>query len=571
MPLIAEPEDAPEDSFDLMRHLRLNKPCHVTKGMFLEPVTEELEVSSVGSGSVRTKISRELSNEGTIVREESLEQANVESEVILDVPVTDSGTKESRELKETKVAEQVENDSQIVANFKAEEGMSVSFGEDSVIGCNSVKSSESDAVIFNNQSTEIQHCETSITDYNKNCVSGDLETKVHEEEGEFSLVLPNPAHLKVANVVVQDSFELEEIANEDFSEKESSSTADQETGLNVKTSEKRLTRENSGESSGFEEMLPDKDTLSPSSCSPTLILKRFSAEAHVIVSDTRRPLAALLDPEMLSLAAEKARAGGGQWAKEVSPRATFAQRRTRSLTKQRPVDEDVVASWAFSSRSPALKVPASQDRSLGMGINHNAFTEYLVPSFQARCTKEPNIDFSNSSLDNYVGTRDENYNRTLKCGPEEPALVESHNSLDKPYMAPTGNLDSQLQNSGEPLSLEGKGNLEMSQSEFSSGEIALRSEESISQSAMHHDISEQYNSENMEFVHLKKGDIFTIHGSENDLSGGEPSVQFGEEARSSSDLSVSGQLTEAIGACAEVKRSEESQKVDSEYNQVSPT
>lgn len=56
IPSIVEPEKEHDDGFDLMRHLRLNRGQH-EKGFFLEPVSEEHEVSSVGSSSARTKIS----------------------------------------------------------------------------------------------------------------------------------------------------------------------------------------------------------------------------------------------------------------------------------------------------------------------------------------------------------------------------------------------------------------------------------------------------------------------------------------------------------------------------------
>ena len=579
MPLISEPEEAPEDSFDLMRHLRLNKPCHVTKGMFLEPVTEELEVSSVGSGSVRTKISRKLSNEeGTIVREESLEQANVETELILDVPVmenVDTGL-ERNELRETEVAEQVERNSQIVVTVEGEEGTSISHGEDVVIG-NSVISGESNALNITNYNTEIYQCETS--DHNKNDVSEDLPAIVDVAMTEVSPCLPIPAHLKVASIALQDSFELEEIANEDFNEKESFSSSDQEAGLNVKSSEKRLTRENSGESSGFEEMLPDKETLTPNSSSPTLALKRFSTDAHVIVSDSSRPLAALLDPEMLSFAAEKVRARGKS-AEENSPRATFQQRRTRSLTKQRPVDEDTVALWAFSPSSMAPNVSAAEDGNLGMKVSHDT-SESFGPSFLSRHTKEPSTEFSNYDSNNYVDATDENCNTLFKSGPDEAALEKQDNSLENPEVAPVESLeDDELENNAELLSLEENTNFAISQSESSSrlkSEVTLGDQKNILKSRPDHEDSEHINSENVGYVHEQRDDNFLTSNGDN-MPRLQPSVHFEEETQNVREVVAEGnsaldELTE-VGACAEVKQKmKESQKamrkVDFEYQQVS--
>ena len=585
VPLISEPEEVPEDSFDLMRHLRLNKPSHVTKGMFLEPVTEELEVSSVGSGTVRTKISRKLSNEeGTIVREDSLEQANLESEVLLVVPVVEIGDKgsESNEFKETKVAEKAKDESLIVVTGKDEEEAGLSHVQD-VATSNSEKSSESDAVNFIDYNTEIHQGETSASDSNKNYASVDFGSEQIEDTMGISPCLPIPAHLKVASVVVQDSFELEEITNEDFNEKESSSSTDPEAGLNIESSDKRLTRENSGESSGFEEMLPDKDTLSPGSSSPTLGLKRFSEDADVIVSDSRRPLAALLDPEMLSLAVEKARVGG-VCADEKSPRATFAQRRTRSLTKQRPIDEDFLASFVFTPNSPVLRDSVHQDKSLGMKVTHDVSSEDLALSFNATSKNlKSNIDFSNASP-NYVSATDENYNTVVKSEPEKPALEENENKSEEIGLLPGGSVEDELQSNEEALNLKEAETAVISQSEFSLSEIVIRSEGGLPPLTPLTDdnISEQNNDCNKDREHKKRDDSFLTNAGEHDLSRPEPSLQFGEETENSRDLvagenglvsSVPEELTESSGACAQVEQREGShkplQKVDSDYQQVS--
>ncbi|KAL9957680.1 hypothetical protein ACROYT_G034604 [Oculina patagonica] len=416
IPLISEPEEVPEDSFDLMRHLRLNKPQHVTKGMFLEPVTEELEVSSVGSGTIRTRISRKLSNEGTIVREESLEQVNLEPELLLNVPAT-SSEQTGFDLNETKEATVVEKDedvARIVVNLDAEEGTSVSVSEGVVLDY-AVKSSDS---VVNSSI-----CST------KGYPCSDV-----------------PAHLKVSSIEVQDSFELEEIGNEEYNEKETSASTDQEASLIVKPSEKRLTRENSGESSGFEEMLPDKETGSPNSSSPVLNTKVFSSVTPVLVSD-RRPLEALLDPEMLSLAVE-----------EKSPRATFGQRRTKSLTKQRPIDEDTFASWAFSPRSSAAKFVSEN---LGTSVSHEDSTmtsgfEDTGSNFLAVSTQEPMIEFMKSNLDSYVGETDENCNTTSKFEPrnmlvtvELSELEEGGSSLGNRGTEPIERFENEMQVNGD--------------------------------------------------------------------------------------------------------------------------
>ncbi|KAJ7340112.1 hypothetical protein OS493_002838 [Desmophyllum pertusum] len=533
-----------------MRHLRLNKPQYVTKGMFLEPLTEELEVSSVGSGTVRTKISRKLSNEeGTIIiREESFEQGNLESELSLDVPITghEQVGFDSNELKETTVSEQVENESQIVVNLEAEEATSISHAAEGVMDYYSAKSS-SDVVDLINYSIDSQQCTSSTSecsDNNKQDLSRDVGANAEEEVTDFLQVQQFPAHLKVASIVVQDSFELEEIGNEEFNEKESSST-DQESGLIlVKSLEKRLTRENSGESSGFEEMLPDKESASPNSSSPVLNTKRLPAVSRDLISD-RRPLEALLDREMLSLAVE-----------EKSPRATFGQRRTKSLTKQRPIDEDTFASWVSSPRSSAPNYVAE---SLGTSISR---------------------EDSTVTSDSYVGETDENYNRTSKNGPEklsvnvEPSALEnSDNSQGDEDTATSESFEDATLNNG---SLQDNNSTAIKLSELSSclqNEMTHNGEESISPLTKEEFNSQRNITENKEYV-LNKTDA-TFHSQGDAIN-----THIEQQTQSSRDLLSRGKLlvtslpedNEAVGACAEVRQREESQKalrkVDSEYQQT---
>lgn len=566
IPFISEPEEVPEDSFDLMRHLRLNKPQHVTKGMFLEPVTEELEVSSVGSGTVRTKISRKLSNEeGTIiVREESLEQAgNVESELFLSVPVIGSEQTgfDSNETNLTTDVEIVANESGVFVNVDVEEDTSVFLPESAVLAY-SVKSS-SEVVNSSNDSIESFQCESSVSDYDNQ----DLAVETEETVADVTPASAVPARLRVANIVVQDSFELEEIGNEEFNEKELSASTDQENSLVVKSSEKRLVRENSGESSGFEEMLLDKESASPSSSSPILKAKEFPSVAHVIVSD-RRPLQALLDPEMLSLAVE-----------EKSPRATFAQRRTKSLTKQRPIDEETYASWAFSPRPSAAKYV---DDSLGTGVSHEESNTALAcedtgSSLLVDSAEEPVIEYLNSTLRSCVGETDENCNRMSKIesvklpvAVEPSKLEESNSSFEKQGETLAGSFENIIQTNKDSSSHPDDTNSAMRKSEFSfhlRSEEALNGEENISHSSL---------SEEELIAHEgaceSKRDVSKMTDSCFSAQGDEPNTHIQQEEESQTSLS---EESESAGACAEVRQREESQKalqkIDSECQQVSRT
>ena len=566
IPLISEPEEAPEDSFDLMRHLRLNKPQHVTKGMFLEPVTEELEVSSVGSGTIRTKLSRRLSNEeGTIiVREESLEQAgNADSELFLSVPVIGSelAGSDSNEPNLTTDVEIAGNESGIVVNVDAQEHSSISLPESAVLA-HSVKSS-SEAVNLSNYSVESFQCESSGSDHDNT----DLAIEVEEAVADVIPVSAVPAHLRVANIVVQDSFELEEIGNEEFNERELSPSTDQENSLVVKSPEKRLMRENSGESSGFEEMLLDKESVSPNSSSPILNAKEFSTVAHVIVSD-RRPLQALLDPEMLSLAVE-----------EKSPRATFGQRRTKSLTKQRPIDEETYASWAFSPRPYAAKYA---DDGLGTSVSHEESSaalglEETGSSFLVDNAKEPVIEYLNSSLRSYVSETDENCNRMSQIesgklpGTVEPSRLEENNSsFGKQGETQAGSFGNKLQTNIDSWGLPDDTNCAMRESESSlplQSEEALRGGENnlLSNISKEEFIAHEGASENKE-------DAPKLTDSCCPAQGDEPSTYTEQEKEPQKSLS---EENESAGACAEVRQREESQKalrkIDSECQQVSRT
>lgn len=558
VPLISEPEEAPEDSFDLMRHLRLNKPTHSSKGMFLEPVTEELEVSSVGSGTVRTKISRKLSNEGTIVREESWEQPIPESEVLLSVPVVENVEKgaDSVEMDEKEIVVQFGNDSQIVINVESDEGVCVSISEDVSTGDSTKLSS---GAVNDNDSVRR---DTSITDHNKNLISEDLLTKMDEDVKEFPPELRSPAHLRVASVVVQDSFELEEITSDDFNEKGCST--DPEPGLNVKSLRNCLTRENSGESSGFEEMPPDKESLTPNSSSPTLMSKRLSGDAHVIVSDAHRPLTALLDPEILNLTSEKTQEGK-QNLDENSPRASFTQRRTRSLTKQRPIDGEAFAAWSCSPQSFAFAPidPADDEGRLRMKASHDTFTVESEPRFLERLTKEPAVVFSASSSDTWVGKTDVNYHSTPTLGEEKALLNAPDNSLNNTDLTSVEHVRSELQDNIDIA------NTESELRSSSKTNEAVRGEESISLLTATTNVTLEHNFAADEKEKYKSMDNYSpARDNVNDTR---------QDTRLSRDL-VAGKmepltLTGAVGACVEVNHKEDSEKalrkVDSEYQQVS--
>ena len=419
VPLISEPDEVPDDdSFDLMRHLRLNKPQHATKGMFLEPLVEELEVSSVGSGTVRTKLSRKLSNEeGTIVREESLDKGIQATDVLLDVPhgtneldmhvgLSEHGNVQSYKPSECGIIVDIERE-------KTSEKASATDRRLENVELSSVSLSP-DAVHRYLTYEEHNKHESELSDYNRNYLPQELSCETQQEFPSFPWAASAANHLKAASIEIQDSFDLEEVGTEDSNDREGLSVADQETSASVKSSEKRLTRENSGESSGFEEMPPDKETTSASS--PALNTKRLSDGAQ-IVQNERRPLMALLDPDVMCAKLD------------VSPRATFAQRRTKSLTRQRSVYED--APCEASVRFPETGFPAGHEGTLDVISSIGATTAVSgfrdqSPSSAILSTEDKGVNLSVGTIDCEASTSQESCECEKNYVTAEQSSIESN-------------------------------------------------------------------------------------------------------------------------------------------------
>lgn len=591
VPLINEPDEAPEGSFDLMRHLRLNKPCHVTKGMFLEPVTEEVEVSSVGSGTVRSKISRKLSNEeGTIIgRAESLENANVESELLLSVPVVQnpeedlestsviklSGNEEETNIPRGESLEQAKVKSEVSLGVPLVENATEIMKSNEFIGPevsdSQVEVESSVLVTEGGENTNMEGVDEISSERGEgNCIDHIVENSVagvETKEGEQTPVnLPCLAHLRVAGVFVQDSFELEEITtSEDFNDKESS-YGDSNVGANVTIVKKQLTRENSGESSGFEEMILDKETVSPNSDSPTESVERFHDDSYA--NEERTSLAALLDPEIVSLAAEKVDKG------DKSPRATFGQRRSKSLTKQRPVDEDTLASYVFFRSLPAAKDLAYEGEYLGTKLNHDTFPEEFQPGVNDNASKDKSsIDLLSSISDDvamdkksFSVEKDDNRQQETdslleeSCGGEsmnskEPIVVKDFESIATLRSAPSSTEIIEDERAYQKMSSSTEGNtddMELTDSTNQTTEEYLPTDDT------------QCNERNC-----------SLAGGMSQFEGGFERSRDLLAAESNAVSSVPEEWAAAttVGACAEETKTEDSQNasrnVDSLYQQVS--
>jgi hypothetical protein len=239
LPLIVEPEHD-ENSFDLMRHLRLNqvqRPEHLHGRILLEPVTEELEVSSVGSGSVRT-----VKN----TQQDSLDSLGNASVL----------TKISRKQEsEDSVQEQIVLDH-----------LSTSFHEDTSqdIQLVHLQPTEENELIENDKSGDTdldydsinRHVNIENANKDTQTSTGDNESGISSacEQESVNLNVPGlrlPILRALSSQTKHDSFELEEIATSD--ENLDKIEDKRSIGKNNNERTRPFRRENSDESSGFED------------------------------------------------------------------------------------------------------------------------------------------------------------------------------------------------------------------------------------------------------------------------------------------------------------------------------
>ena len=220
VPEICEPEEVADESFDLMRHLRLQRAHHkVRPGHFLEPVTEELEVSSTGSGSVQTRIAKK--------------QISDESDDLLST-LKSSSTGQTPESLLT------------ITNIEALEDVAKPRIE--LAG----KNTELQAALF----TECEdNSRLPALDNNKNLFSSSegplAESKINLSPNLVSKCTLSPG---VPYLNVQESFELEEIATDEGDI--SRESRDEVFNKDLRLEDQRvkcLSRNDSGDSSGFEE------------------------------------------------------------------------------------------------------------------------------------------------------------------------------------------------------------------------------------------------------------------------------------------------------------------------------
>ncbi|XP_048579974.1 uncharacterized protein LOC116604286 isoform X2 [Nematostella vectensis] len=244
IPVIVGPEVA-DDSFDLMRHLRLNRNQQRTlkDGIYLEPLTEELEVSSVGSASERTKTpakqeSVESLGTASVLTKISRKQDSVDTvcekhETKHVGPGSTQGARENADASVDSTNCQIKLDFNGVDDarpFEVVKSTPLSLSSESGIG-------------------------SSLVDQEGIPVSGGRPGAVSLHTG--------------MSRTLQESFELEEIATE-----ENCDCMDRK-GDKVEARSRQIRRGDSGESSGFE----DED-IQDRSKQPDLVIPQIRVDLH---------------------------------------------------------------------------------------------------------------------------------------------------------------------------------------------------------------------------------------------------------------------------------------------------
>lgn len=219
VPEICEPEEVADESFDLMRHLRLQRAQHkIRPGNLLEPVTEELEVSSTGS-SVQTRIIKKQSSD--------------DSEDMLVATIRVSSTGVSPESMLT------------ITNEGTQEGVVEAYGE------MTDQTSKTQGPFF---SKSENNCRLSVRDENENDVSSEERVLLVSNNSQDG-VRKHRLFPEVSHLALEESFEMEEIATDegDISKESRDEVIGKYGPMAEDQRVKVLSRNNSGDSSGFGE------------------------------------------------------------------------------------------------------------------------------------------------------------------------------------------------------------------------------------------------------------------------------------------------------------------------------
>lgn len=343
--MIVEPELDDENSFDLMRHLRLNRIQHPSREqhdrLLLEPVTEELEVSSVGSGSARTKISN-------TPQQDSLDSLGN----------TSVATKTSRRHSEDSFKERIPLDNSSFQEEPCEDNQQTTEKDEPIeddIGNNEQEYENNDGII---------NTENSNKDAQTN--QGDNESGISSAGDSVNLNIPaalRPPVLRVlSDTVHHDSFELEDIATseENLDKIEDKKSTDKDS--NGKT--RLLKRENSDESSGFEDDTQVKKRSTESLDVDDMKTSSLEDKNDSHVNSNNNDLQELLlvpfevsTPKTDVELRRSAFAKRNSWSTTKQKRVAFQDETPELRTKSRSFDERNLSAYNLETRRYSLDIP----------------------------------------------------------------------------------------------------------------------------------------------------------------------------------------------------------------------
>lgn len=372
IPSIVEPEtDVSNDGFDLMRHLRLNR-FHNDKG-FLEPVTEELEVSSVCSGSARTKVSAQQDSF------ESIGNISVATKIF--VPKVESEEKKEEQvtvltpvLKEILHIKETEN--------SKDEKYDVSPETCQTLSQTNVKDIPSHVQRLSlnvpNKNSGNSECREGERPNVSNTMMSDLtkensQSDFHIDASEQNNLKPkpiSPLSLRpyLSLKLPQDSFELEEIATSE----ENLDKIIEHVPRKFKRRE-NLRRDNSDDSSGFGDDAIDVISKKSISKNTPTMKENVSKEGDIASSLDELNKMHLDVPRQMSTPIDSA----------TARRSSFAKRQSWSTTKQRRVlfeDEALQKCQSLDDLQSKRKLFEFKSRSLDRSLPESSYSPQNMQS-----------------------------------------------------------------------------------------------------------------------------------------------------------------------------------------------
>lgn len=324
-----------------MRHLRLNRIQNpgreqLRDRILLEPVTEELEVSSVGSGSARTKISNtqqdsldSLGNTSVLTK---ISRRHSEDSFKERIPLDNSSFQEEPREDNQQTIEQVDEDE----------------GDDG----NNEQECDDDNRIVNTE-----------TSSGKDVQQGDNESGISSAGDSVNLNTPSALRPPVLRVLTSekthhDSFELEEIATSEENLDKIDEKRLTNKDSNVKT--RPLKRENSDESSGFEDDVKKRSIESLDVDDMKTNPSEGKNDSHVYSNDLQKHLLLPCDVSTPKTDAETRRsafAKRNSWSTSKQKRVVFQDEATELTTKSRSFDERNLSAYKLETRRCSLDVP----------------------------------------------------------------------------------------------------------------------------------------------------------------------------------------------------------------------